>query len=188
MNLLNATDLFPTRFFHFKIDQVDAFNLLNEIKRKEEDIRLISSVREHQSLDEYATDYPQQRGDCVVELEHLNKIFCNIKDQFDKNNSTIDIKLYWTAIYLKNGYHQLHNHKDNILDNCNYSGIIYLSDLGGTTFYSVSPTSFESRFFLKSEMGKIIIFPSLLPHAVEPTHNEENKRYVVAFNCEIRNK
>lgn len=181
-------DLFPTKFFEIQLDTGDAFNLLKEIMRKEDEIKIISSTRQIQSIEEYATDFSYQDDSKVVKLENLEKVFNIIKNEFDKNNSLIEVIDYWTAIYLKTGYHGLHTHKNNILDKCNYSGIIYLSDLGGTTFYSPSLTSFESNFVSKSEMGKILIFPSNVPHAVNATLVEENKRYIVSFNCEIRNK
>jgi hypothetical protein len=180
-------DLFPIRFFEIRLDQVDAFNVLNEILRKEEDIRLISSTRQTQSATEYITDYPYQQDDKIVELESISSVFDKVKNTFEENNSTIDIGGYWTAIYSKTAHHGTHDHSSNILDRINYSGILYLTDIGSTTFYSTNPSSFENRFYSKSEVGKILIFPSTIPHSVEPTL-DESKRVVVAFNCEIRNK
>ena len=187
MNVLSGLDLFPIRFFEIKLDKVDAFNVLNEILRKEEDIRLISSTRQDQSADEYATDYQYNKDDKFVELESMSLVFNKIKDTFGENDSTINIDTYWTAIYTKTAHHSTHNHANNILGKINYSGILYLTDMGHTTFYSTNPSSFENKFISKSEVGKILIFPSTIPHSVEPII-DESKRVVVAFNCEIRNK
>jgi len=180
-------DLFPIKFFEIRLDQVDAFNVLNEILRKEDEIRLISSTRQNQSADEYATDYPYNKDSVIVELESISSVFNKVKTTFEENNSIIDIDQYWTAIYTKTAHHSTHNHSSNILDKINYSGILYLTDIGHTTFYSTNPSSFENKFDSKSEVGKILIFPSTIPHSVEPTM-DESKRVIVAFNCEIRNK
>ena len=181
-------DLFPTRFFEIQLDKVDAFNLLHEIVRKEDEIKIISLTRQNQSIDDYITDFTYDRDSENVKLDNIDKIFKVIKNNFEENNSNIDIVDYWTSVYFKNGHHSLHNHRMDILDRCNYSGIIYLSDLGSTDFYSTSLTSFHSKYQCVSKMGKVIIFPSDIPHVALPTYSEENKRYVVAFNCEIRNK
>jgi len=117
----------------------------------------------------------------------MGLVFDKVKTAFEENNSIIDIEQYWTAIYTKTAYHSTHNHASNILDKINYSGILYLTDIGSTNFYSTNPSSFENKFYSKSEVGKILIFPSTIPHSVEPTM-DESKRVVVAFNCEIRNK
>jgi len=187
MSVLNGLDLFPTRFFEMRLNQVDAFNVLNEILRKEDKIRLISSTRQHQSADEYATDYAYKSEDNIVELESMGLVFDKIKSIFEENNSIISFDDYWTAIYTKTAHHSMHDHLSNILDKLNYSGILYLTDIGSTTFFSTNSLSFENKFQIKSEVGKIIIFPSIVPHSVEPTL-DESKRVVVAFNCEIRNK
>lgn len=185
---MNGLDLFPIKVFESQIDQVDSFNLLNEILRNQDEMKIISSTRQEQSIEEYITDYPYNQESKVVQLETLDKIFDDIKSIFTQWNSSFEVINYWTAVYIKNGHHGLHNHSNGVLDRCNYSGIIYLSDLGETTFFSTSPSSFESTFVFKSKMGKVLIFPSTLPHMVHPTLNGENSRYVVAFNCEIRNK
>ena len=180
-------DLFPTRFFQINLDQVDAYNVLNEILRKEDEIRLISSTRQKQSSDEYATDYRYSHTQNSIGLETMNVVFDKLKIIFEENNSTIDIDSYWTAIYSKTAHHSSHTHANSILDTINYSGILYLTDIGSTDFYSTNPSSFQDKFTSNSEFGKILIFPSSIPHSVEPTL-DESKRVVVAFNCEIRNK
>ena len=187
MNVLNGLDLFPIRFFEINLDQVDAYNVLNEILRKEDEIKLISSTRQLQSADEYITDYPYNSHSAIVELESMGLVFDKVKTVFEENNSIIDIDQYWTAIYTKTAHHSTHDHSSNILDKINYSGILYLTDIGHTTFYSTNPSSFYNDFKINSQLGKIIIFPSTIPHSVEPTM-DESKRVVVAFNCEIRNK
>jgi hypothetical protein len=67
--MIQGLDLFPTKFFEVKIDQVDAFNVLNEILRKEDEIRMISSTRQNQSNEEYATDYKVNANQKNVELD-----------------------------------------------------------------------------------------------------------------------
>lgn len=185
---MNGIDVFPTKFFEFQLDKVDSLNILNEIKRKEKDIKLISSTRQFQSVNDYITDYhtPSNSGDVII--ENLDKVFKPIEVYFNQYNADFRVIGYWTAVYIKNGFHTLHNHQEFILDKRNYSGIIYLSDIGGTTFYSTSPSSFQTIFYSKSSMGKVLIFPSSIPHDVEPTFDEKNKRYIISFNCEIRYK
>lgn len=185
MNSFNALDVFPTRFFEMKLDQVDAFNVLNEILRKEDEIRMISSTRQEQSSDCYATDFSSYKDDIRIDLKSMDLVFELIRKNFEENNCTISFRKYWTAIYSKTAHHSTHNHYFGILDRFNYSGILYLTDIGGTNFFSTNPSSLETDFHSHSRMGKILIFPSALPHSVEPMMNDA-KRVIVSFNCEIR--
>lgn len=185
---MKSLDIFPTKMFEYRLDPADSFNLLNEVMRKEDTLKIISSIRQTQSTEEYMTDYPNTKEKPGVKLENLEHIFTILENKFGEYNTSFNVTSYWIAVYLKSGFHGLHNHNTTITEHENYSGIIYLTDIGCTTFYSTSPSSFDKMYTSNSEMGKIIIFPSTLPHAVEPTYHEENKRYVIAFNCEMKNK
>jgi hypothetical protein len=179
---MRALDVFPTKFFEFNIDRNDAYNVINEILRNREQIKTISSTTQPQSTDVYQTDFCDP-----IKLETFEQIIQNISSKFAEYNSTFVLKEYWTAIYKSFGWHNLHNHNYGITDTINYSGILYLSDIGSTTFFSDSPTSFESSVNIQSQTGKIIFFPAKLPHVYEPTLVEANERFVVPFNGSLTN-
>jgi hypothetical protein len=65
----------------------------------------------------------------------------------------------------------------------NFSSILYLSAIGGTTFHSPNLTSMEDQFDLPSEVGKFIIFPSNLLHKGENYHDGE--RIIISSNIQI---
>ena len=66
----------------------------------------------------------------------------------------------------------------------NYSSVLYLTSEGGTDFYSPNPTSTEGVYTVKSEVGKMIIFPSNLLHGVIYNDNK-NERMIISANFGI---
>ena len=69
----------------------------------------------------------------------------------------------------------------------NYSGILYLTDHGNTTFFSGNPSSFDNDFSVDPEVGKVVLFPSTLVHSATDNASE-HERIVVAFNLLISTK
>ena len=179
---MKGLDVFSTKFFEHKIDTSDAYNIINEILRKRDQIKLISSTSQRQSTEVYQTDYTDP-----VKLETFESIISKINAQFEKYNAIFTLREYWASIYKFEGHHPLHNHSFGLTDYANYSGILYLSSIGNTTFFSTSPTSFESSVDIQSEVGKIVLFPATLPHVYQPTFVESNERFVVAFNGNLIN-
>jgi uncharacterized protein (TIGR02466 family) len=104
----------------------------------------------------------------------------------------------WANITHPNHRHHLHIHP-----NCLLSGILYVSapkDCGPTVFVDprpgariIEPSHTESNpanmsaFVVVAEKGRLLIWPSYLPHAVENGKaNVEEDRIVIAFNIMIR--
>ena len=104
----------------------------------------------------------------------------------------------WGNITHPNHLHHMHIHP-----NCLLSGIIYIktpANCGPTMFASPRQLSrmIEPHFTAKNEInsdvfifpaekGRMLMWPSYLPHAVEHgTANEDEDRIVVAFNLMIR--
>jgi uncharacterized protein (TIGR02466 family) len=106
----------------------------------------------------------------------------------------------WANIANPNRRHAMHIHP-----NCLFSGILYIKtpkNCGPTTFTStrafarmIEPAYTEKNelnsevFVFPAEKGRMLLWPSYLPHAVEiGSANEEEERIVVAFNIMIRGR
>jgi uncharacterized protein (TIGR02466 family) len=104
----------------------------------------------------------------------------------------------WANIANPNRRHNFHNHP-----NCLLSGIVYIKvpkNCGRTIFASsrlnsknIEPTYLHKNdinadiFSMPPEKGRMMIWPSHVPHAVEEgTANEAEDRIVLAFNVMIR--
>lgn len=178
----NVLQVFPTNLFEFQVQEnALLLSLLEEIDSKKDQISLVSSTSETQSVDNYKTDYS-----CPVELQNFEKIFDHLKEHCESRFG-IKIKLceYWTAIYKNGSFHQKHVHNFTILDEINYSGILYLTNHGETIFYNSSLYSYENIFKYPSRLGNIILFPASMVHEVECHIGSENERYVVPFNINM---
>ena len=175
-------DVFPTRFFQFDINPEETFNVLNEVLSIKDRLELVSMAQSDQYIGNYQTDFFSP-----TELKNFETVINKIvAPNFTKNNLKFKMKMYWTARYKKYGFHTMHNHIFHFFDNVNYSGIFYLGDNGSTEFFNVSPTSVNTKFLVESVLGKIILFPSTIPHCYSPILECENERYIIAFNCEIK--
>tara|TARA_B100001778_G_scaffold317589_1_gene305408 strand:+ start:1394 stop:1981 length:588 start_codon:yes stop_codon:yes gene_type:complete len=95
----------------------------------------------------------------------------------------------WANKTTTNGSHHLHNHPNSML-----SGIFYLNDSTPTRF--VSPAVWDVPLIqsmndesttstVKSECGKLLIFPSTLLHCTDPMNMNED-RYSMSFNTFIQ--
>jgi uncharacterized protein (TIGR02466 family) len=104
----------------------------------------------------------------------------------------------WANIANPNRRHNFHNHQ-----NCLLSGLVYIKTpkgCGATIFASprmhsknIEPTYLRKNefnadvFSLPPEKGRMLLWPSHVPHSVEQgTANESEDRIVVAFNVMIR--
>jgi uncharacterized protein (TIGR02466 family) len=104
----------------------------------------------------------------------------------------------WANIANPNRRHSMHMHP-----NCLLSGLVYLKTPkhGGPTVFAsprllsknLEPAYFKKNefnsdaFIIPAERGRMLIWPSHVPHAVEQgTANETEERIVVAFNIMIR--
>ena len=169
-------DIFPTKMFEVKANKDVCYSILDEIVSNENRLKLVSLSSQKQSVEDYVTDY-----DDPIKLPQFESVIQNMK--FDGGELTLN--RYWVASYKNNAFHHMHIHKGYCMDKCNWSGILYLSDIGFTEFFSTNPTSFFNMSRVKSEFGKIIMFPSNLPHSFTSDPMTHNKRYIVAFNFEL---
>lgn len=95
------------------------------------------------------------------------------------------ISLFWWNYYSKGHSQEVHQHCGT-----DFSGIYILksTDKNKTAFYSAENHRLLNKTILTDEVeeGSIILFPSHLPHYVNPIEDEQG-RITVAFNitCEI---
>ena len=176
-----SLDLFATRFFEFTVDSELCLNVLKEIHEKKTDIHIASNAFLSMTSADYMSDYFHS-----VKLNSFESIMSKISEVFVSQNMSFHLKEYWTAFYRGKAGHSIHTHSKNILEKVNYSGILYLSNFGSTTFFSVNPSSFDHHHVIGSKLGRLIMFPSNVPHQTLNETELEEDRYVVPFNCEIR--
>jgi uncharacterized protein (TIGR02466 family) len=106
----------------------------------------------------------------------------------------------WANIASPNRRHNTHAHP-----NCLFSGLVYIKtpkDCGRTMFHSprhlttaIAPDLTEKNelnadtFVMPIERGRMVMWPSYLPHSVDNGNaNEDEDRIVVAFNIMIRGR
>ena len=106
----------------------------------------------------------------------------------------------WANIAHPNRRHSMHMHP-----NCLFSGLVYIKapkHCGPTVFASprqlaknLEPTYLAKNefnadvFVMPPEKGRMLLWPSHVPHAVEEGKADENEdRIVVAFNIMIRGR
>ena len=169
-------ELFPTKIFVFKFTNKEIEPLINEVLLKKEEIKKRSLVfSNHGGVGDYYSDYNNP-----IPLHEYEKLMYSMVNRFN----TFNVFEYWTAFYNKNSVHDTHKHANFLNGGTNnFSSILYLSAIGGTTFHSPNLTSMEDQFDLPSEVGKFIIFPSNLLHKGENYHDGE--RIIISSNIQI---
>ena len=122
----------------------------------------------------------------------------NILDAYRIKRESHYITNMWANIANPNRRHHMHIHP-----NCLLSGLVYIKtpkNCGSTVFISprqlsknLEPTYLEKNeinsdaFTMPAEKGRMLIWPSYVPHAVEQGAADETEdRIVVAFNIMIR--
>lgn len=121
--------------------------------------------------------------------ENCQKFLTMIRHQVD----SIDIKQSWCNISNKDAFQHFHIHGDTDL-----SGVYYHQTTGNDGDIVFRNPSLVNRFHkltynidnsvnYKPEVGKILLFPSFLEHAV--FHNtSDNKRISISFNVHVNLK
>jgi uncharacterized protein (TIGR02466 family) len=122
----------------------------------------------------------------------------NILDAYKIKRDSHYITNMWANIANPNRRHHMHIHP-----NCLLSGLVYIrtpKNCGSTMFASprqlsknLEPTYLGKNelnsdvFIMPAEKGRMLIWPSHVPHAVEQgAADEAEERIVVAFNIMIR--
>lgn len=117
---------------------------------------------------------------------HCANFLSNLRHQY----SNISIKESWLNISSKNNFQHYHLHDDNDLSGVYYyqtngnDGDIVFSNPSLVNKYHKITSNIDKTIKYKPEVGKIILFPSFLEHAV--FHNTtDNQRISVTFNIKI---
>ena len=179
---MNEMPVFPTMFYEAHLDRGIAFQVLDEIKSKRQIIDIVSEATQPHPVSDYSTDYSHS-----IRIESFwDFVVPFLDEQLAELNQKIEIFNSWVACYSgPAGHHPLHNHHLGYDGRNMYSGILYLSDIGNTDFFSTSITCKRNTFTSPSEIGKIVLFPSIIPHQYRSERYDGNTRYVLPFNGQL---
>jgi|TARA_R100001480_G_scaffold144090_1_gene141903 hypothetical protein len=164
--LSSSENVFPTeiKIFQFNIPEMQP--LIDEVLSKKKEIKKISDVfSNHGNVNkdfEYITDFRNP-----IKIFEFEKLMMQVVNFFGTQNKIFSITNYWTAFYGKNVLHDTHLHgnfNDTKRLRNNFSSVFYLTENGGTNFYSPNLTSTVSEVLVKSEVGKFVVFPHNLFH------------------------
>jgi uncharacterized protein (TIGR02466 family) len=196
MQLLNRETiaLFPTMLFTGTISDLTvcdrAETRLRELQRLGQGTAEDRAFITHDNIQE------------LPEMKELAELFLSESEQvlnfYKIKRDSHYITNMWGNITHPNHRHHLHIHP-----NCLLSGILYVrtpKDCGPTAFGDprpgaamLQPSHWEmnshnmTAFVVVPEKGRLMIWPSYLPHAVENGRaNVEEDRIVVAFNIMVR--
>lgn len=178
------TPVFPTMFYEMNVDPQLAMDIVQYIKTREPEIRNISEATQPHPVSDYATDFS-----CPIEIplfmQHvmpeIQKSAASIGYQFNLSN-------YWVSCYTgPAGSHPMHNHQEKYNGRIMMSAILYLANVGYTDFFSMSYSADRYQHSIRSELGKIVFFPSIVPHQYRAEQYDGNSRYTLPFNGEFVN-
>lgn len=185
--------LFPTAMFTGKLSDISA------CERVEKKLRDIRKADGKDGADAYMTsDNIHQLPELKEVVDVVLKESAQILDAYMIKRESHYITNMWANINHPNHRHLVHIHP-----NCLLSGILYIK-----TPKDCAPTIFQSPrqlskmlepdlagknelnadvFVMRAEKGRMLFWPSYLPHGVDHGHSTENEeRIVLAFNVMIR--
>ena len=190
--------LFPTPMFTGKVPDI---GMCDRIEQKLQELRAAGkgSFSPEGAILAYMTPddihaLPEMKELVDVVLEESGIIL----DAMAVKRDSHYITSMWANIANPNRRHFMHMHP-----NCLLSGLIYIKtpkNCGSTTFASprllsknLEPTYWRKNelnsdvFVMPAEKGRMVIWPSHVPHSVEQgSADETQERIVVAFNIMIR--
>ncbi len=190
--------LFPTPMFTGKLPDI---GLCDRIEKK---VRELQKSGQGMSSPE-GTILAYMTPDDIQHLPEMKELVDvimwesgNILDAYKIKRDSHYIANMWANIANPNRRHHMHIHP-----NCLLSGLVYIKSpkhCGSTVFASprqlsknLEPTYLEKNelnsdvFVSPAEKGRMLIWPSHMPHAVEQgSADESEERIVVAFNVMIR--
>jgi len=177
---LHNFNLFPTQIYSFLFSPQEIQPLLDEISLKEKQIKKVSKYFNHMGgVNDYYTDYANP-----VKLQEYEKLMMMLGNFFMNKNKTFNIVNYWTAYYGNTSYHDTHTHHIFLNKHSyNYSSVLYLTNGGGTKFFSSNYTSSQQEELVPSKVGKIVFFPSNLLHS--GTNDKSGERIIISSNVEM---
>jgi uncharacterized protein (TIGR02466 family) len=185
--------LFPTAMFTGKVSDISFCD------RIEQKLRAIQKAAGKTGAPAYMTpDNIQTLPEMKEVVDVILKETSQILDAYMIKRDSHYITNMWANINHPNHRHLVHVHP-----NCLLSGVLYIKspkDCAPTIF--TSPRQLNKMlepqltgknelnsdvFVMRSEKGRMVIWPSYLPHGVDHGHSTENEdRIVLAFNVMIR--
>jgi uncharacterized protein (TIGR02466 family) len=190
--------LFPTPMFTGKLSDI---SLCDRIEKKLRELQKSGkgfSSREGEILAYMTPDDIQTLPEMKELVDVIMSESGKILDAYAMKRNSHYITNMWANIANPNRRHSMHAHP-----NCLLSGLVYIKtprNCGPTVFASprqlskgLEPTYLKKNeinadvFVIPAEKGRMLIWPSHVPHAVEQgTANETEERIIVAFNIMIR--
>jgi len=178
MQLDVSVNKFVTEFYEFQTDGYkNKKYLLEKIKKLEfnKSKNLSTTFKNYKNIIFENKDFKEFKDFICKNIEAVLSDATN-KKQFEMISS-------WFQIYSKNQFHDFHAHGTHE----NYYSCIYYVNAGkksantvfafpGYPYIEISKT-----FHILSKTGKMVLFPSYIPHYVEP--NQDTSR--VIFSCNI---
>jgi uncharacterized protein (TIGR02466 family) len=191
--------LFPTGLFAGKLPDVGICDRvekkLKEMQKAGQGATAKTYLRSFMTMDDLHT-LPEMKELVDVILEEARLIL----DIYKIKRESHYITGMWANITSPNRRHNTHAHP-----NCMLSGVVYIrtpKDCGKTLFFSprhlanalvpdlIEKNEFNADTFIYPvEKGRMVIWPSYLPHAVDNGNAKDDEdRIVVAFNVMIRGR
>jgi uncharacterized protein (TIGR02466 family) len=190
--------LFPTPMFTGKLSDI---SLCDRIEKKLRELQKSGkgfSSREGEILAYMTPDDIQTLPEMKELVDVIMAESGKILDAYAMKRNSHYITNMWANIANPNRRHSMHAHP-----NCLLSGLVYIKtprNCGPTVFASprqlskgLEPTYLKKNeinadiYVIPAEKGRMLIWPSHVPHAVEQgTANEAEERIIVAFNIMIR--
>jgi uncharacterized protein (TIGR02466 family) len=190
--------LFPTPMFTGKLSDI---SLCDRIEKKLRELQKSGkgfSSREGEILAYMTPDDIQTLPEMKELVDVIMSESGKILDAYAMKRNSHYITNMWANIANPNRRHSMHAHP-----NCLLSGLVYIKtprNCGPTVFASprqlskgLEPTYLKKNeinadvFVIPAEKGRMLIWPSHVPHAVEQgTADEAEERIIVAFNIMIR--
>jgi len=184
-NNFSVLPLFPTTLGAVTISE--DFSNLEKIKEF-----AYTDITSDESFNSFKSEDNQLLSKFPNEKEILLSYFNNFKnDILALNDNEFAISSSWATRVEKNGFCQLHDHKNSF-----YSGVLYLDSVtaGGdilfqnpitTGSFLLNPVEWNTFNFetyqLRPEKNLLILFPSYLKHRINKYLGTE-ARYSIAFN------
>jgi uncharacterized protein (TIGR02466 family) len=188
----NKIELFKTTLYanYLKFDNEKQFKKkLNLIYRKDKG-RIKTNVGGYQS-----NDLPTQEP---VFTSFVNAITNEVNEYAKQYGFIQELKLtnFWLNVNNYKNYNSLHTHPASLFSGVYYidipknSGLILFERLGkqvmdwawnGCEYSKYNPVN-STSYALQPENNLLLIFPSWLPHKVDPNLNRKQKRTSISFN------
>ena len=174
-------NIFPTQLFVFDFDDKDIEPVVKETIKLESQIKICNYLTPENGM--FGNGYTDWSN--PIRNKEYEKLLLKVAHELLLKKYKFDIEKYWHSFYIGRSVHQAHIHSSMMRHNfdfTNYSSILSLTDLGQTRFLSSNHSSDEVDCEIKSQKGRLIIFPSNLMHDAE---NTEGKRMIIAANMSI---